>query len=182
MSAAGALSTTLALSQLIDRSRNDAIRASHFAEIQLKTGLGDVMASTFGGIEIRKEAGLPPWGIIEHIPGQGDIVLCVIGEELETKKVLLDKQKANLISQYGKICTKKLLDNPTIENFFEQSQNFTNKTGLANKKIIDAINVANNFGAASMCMLGNSIFAMGKTEQLCKVLSPFGKIFIGKID
>jgi len=26
-------------------------------------------------------------------------------------------------------------------------------------------------------MLGNSVFAMGKTDELCKVLSSFGKVF-----
>jgi len=27
------------------------------------------------GVEIRKTPGLPPWGVIEHIPGKFDIVL-----------------------------------------------------------------------------------------------------------
>jgi len=93
MSAAGALSATYALAKILRISSNDALRASHFAEVQLKTGLGDAIASSFGGIEIRKSAGLPPWGIIEHIPGQGELVLCVVGKKLETKKILEDTNK-----------------------------------------------------------------------------------------
>jgi pantoate kinase len=57
MSAAGALSTTLALADLLNLPRENAIKAAHYAEVQLHTGLGDVIASSFGGIEIRRKAG-----------------------------------------------------------------------------------------------------------------------------
>jgi len=182
MSAAGAISATFALSKIIGVSTNDAIKASHFAEVQLKTGLGDVLASCFGGIEIRKSAGLPPWGLIEHIPGNFNIVLCVIGKKIVTKKVLEDKSKINKIIEYGKYCTKKLLENPSIENLFFQSQLFTKNSGLANKQILDAINAANRYGKASMCMLGNSVFAMGKTNQLCNVFLSFGRVYVCSVD
>ena len=182
MSAAGAISATFALSKIIGVSTNEAIKASHFAEVQLKTGLGDVVASCFGGIEIRKSAGLPPWGLIEHIPSNFNIVLCVIGKKIVTKKVLEDESKINKIIEYGKFCTKKLLENPSIENLFNQSQVFTKNTGLADKHVLDAINAASRYGKASMCMLGNSVFAMGNTNQLCNVLSNFGKVYVCCVD
>lgn len=182
MSAASALSATIALAKIIGASNIDAMKASHCAEVQLKTGLSDVLASCFGGIEIRKEAGLPPWGMIEHIPGKYELVLCVIGKKIHTQKILSDSQKASIIASYGKYCTKKLLENPSIENFFSLSQIFTMKTKLADKNILEAINAANKFGMASMCMLGNSIFAIGKTDVLRKVLSPFGRIYVCSID
>ena len=87
MSAASTLSATYALTSITGISQIEAIKASHRAEVQLKTGLGDVISSSFGGIEIRKEAGLPPWGLIEHIPGLYEVVLCVIGKKLNTKKM-----------------------------------------------------------------------------------------------
>jgi hypothetical protein len=31
-------------------------------------------------------------------------------------------------------------------------------------------------------MLGNSIFAMGKTDELCNALSSYGKIFVCSVD
>ena len=177
MSAAGALSATIAAAKIVNLPVSDAIKAAHFAEVQLKTGLGDVMASSFGGVEIRKSAGLPPWGVIEHIPGNIELVLCVVGKKLDTKNVLTDSFKASKIADYGKLCTKKILDNPSIENFFSLSQTFTRKTELADPQVLKAIELANQYGMASMCMLGNSIFAMGKTDELCKVLSSFGKVF-----
>ena len=182
MSAAGALSTCLAICKCLGLSKEDALKAAHMAEVQLRTGLGDVISSFFGGLEIRKSPGLPPWGLIEHIPGKFDIVLCVIGKKIDTKKVLNNPILVNKISDYGRLCTKKLLENPSIENFFYQSKIFTKKTGLADNKIIQAIDSVSNKGLASMCMLGNSVFAAGKTEEICRVLSVFGKVYICCID
>jgi pantoate kinase len=59
---------------------------------------------------------------------------------------------------------------------------FTNKTALADKNVIKAIDAANNFGMASMCMLGNSVFAIGKTSKLYQLLSSFGKVFVCSVD
>ena len=182
MSAAGALSSCLAICKCLGLSSEDALKAAHIAEVQLRTGLGDVISSFFGGLEIRKNPGLPPWGLIEHIPGQFELVLCVIGKKIDTKKVLNNPALVKKISEYGKLCTKKLLENPSIENFFYQSQIFTKKIGLADKKTLQAIDSVKNHGVASMCMLGNSIFASGKTEKLCRVLSVFGKVYICCID
>jgi len=182
MSAASALSATYALAKITGVSKNEAMKASHFAEVQLRTGLGDVMASCFGGVEIRKSAGLPPWGVIEHIPGKYDLVLCIVGKKLDTKKILSDSTKAIKIVDYGKYCTKKLLESPSIETFFSLSQTFAKKTDLADKRVLEAIDAANQFGMASMCMLGSSIFAIGKTDELCKSLSSFGKVYVCSVD
>jgi pantoate kinase len=182
MSAACALSATYALSEIVDLSFSDAMKAAHFAEVQLKTGLGDVMASCFGGIEIRKSPGLPPWGIIEHIPGKCDLVLCIVGKKLDTKKILNDPQKVTKVVDYGKYCTKKILEKPSVENLFSLSQTFTKKTNLADTHVLKAIDAVDKYGKASMCMLGNSVFAIGKTDELCKTLSSYGKVIICSVD
>jgi pantoate kinase len=182
MSAAGALSATYALSDILEIPKEQAIKASHYAEVQLKTGLGDVLASSFGGIEIRREAGLPPWGVIEHIPGNYEIVLCVIGKKLVTKDILTDQSRINEITNYGRYCMKRILEKPSIHNLFSLSQEFTKSTGLAEKKTIDAIEATKNKGMASMCMLGNSIFCVGKTTDLFNILSTYGKVFICSVD
>ena len=70
MSAAGSLSACHAVAKICGLSESDALRASHFAEVRLGTGLGDVISSFFGGFEIRKTPGIPPWGMIEHILGK----------------------------------------------------------------------------------------------------------------
>ena len=182
MSAASAVSASYALAKIIGVSSTDALKASHFAEVQLRTGLGDVLASCFGGIEIRKHPGLPPWGLIEHIPGNYDLVLCVVGKKLDTKKILLDSDKASDITNYGIYCTKKLLEKPSIENLFSLSQIFTKKTNLAEKRVLEAIEASSRYGVASMCMLGNSVFAIGETDKLCQTLASFGEVFVCNVD
>jgi pantoate kinase len=182
MSAAGALSTTLALADLLNLPKENAIKAAHYAEVQLHTGLGDVIASSFGGIEIRRKAGLPPWGILEHIPGNYDIVLCVIGKKIETEKILTDSTKVREIASYGRYCTKKILEKPSLEQLFSLAWEFTRKIDIADKTVLQAIEKANTHGMASMCMLGNSVYAVGDTPALCKVLSVYGKVFCCTVD
>lgn len=182
MSGAGALGSTIALAKLLHIPKEEALKSSHYAEVALHTGLGDVLASSFGGIEIRREAGLPPWGIIEHIPGKYDVVVCIIGKEIDTKKILSDPAKINEIASYGRYCTKKILEKPSIENLFSLSQTFTKKIELADEKVLEAIDAANHHGMASMCMLGNSVFAIGDTEALCKTLTAFGKVYVCSVD
>jgi len=182
MSAAGALSATLALTKTTNATSSDAMKAAHCAEIKLRTGLGDVISSNFGGIEIRKNAGLPPWGVIEHIPGKFDLVLCVLGKKIDTKKILLDSYTTGKIADYGRYCTKKILENPTIENLFYLSNFFTKKTDLATPRLLKAIKNIENYGKASMCMLGNSIYAMGETDKISKILIKYGRVYICNVD
>lgn len=182
MSASGALSAALAASDVLGLSRDEAVRAAHYAEIEKRTGLGDVVASSFGGIEIRREAGLPPWGILEHIPGDLDLVLCVIGEKVLTRKVLTDTTMLETITSNGRYCTKQLLEKPSVEHLFSLGWEFTQKSGLAEPKVVEAIKTANRFGKASMCMLGNSVYAMGDTSMLKRTLETFGNVWVCRID
>jgi len=182
MSAAGALSTTLALAEILHLSNQSAMKAAHYAEVGSHTGLGDVVASCFGGIEIRRKAGLPPWGMLEHIPGKYDIVLCVIGKKIETKAILTDAIKLQQIVSYGRYCTRKILENPSLENLFSLGLQFTQKINLADDFVLQAIEKANTKGMASMCMLGNSVFAVGDTKALCSILSTYGKVFCCTVD
>jgi len=182
MSAGGALSSTLALADLLKLPRENAVKAAHYAEVQLRTGLSDVIASNFGGVEIRRKAGLPPWGIQEHIPGKFDMVLCVIGKEIKTKKILSDAAQLHEIASYGQYCTKKLLEKPSVEHLFSLAWEFTQKVGLADEMVLQAIEATHQYGKASMCMLGNSVFATGDTIMLCKILSRFGTVFCCTVD
>src|SRR5512137_1733056 len=58
MSAAGALSASLALAEILGRGRHEAFEAAHMAEVSQRTGLGDVSAIHKAGITIRTRPGL----------------------------------------------------------------------------------------------------------------------------
>ena len=180
MSGAGSLSATIALAHLLEMPKERAVEASHFAEIELSTGLGDVVASAFGGIEMRLEPGLN--GKLQRMDGCDELVLCIIGKKLDTSRILMDHENKKIISFYGRKCVDELIASPTIENFFQLSKKFAIKTGLTSGKIMDAIDEAEKYGMASMCMLGNSIFATGETENLIEVLAKFGDVYKCKVD
>jgi pantoate kinase len=182
MSAAGTLSSSIALAKILQIPKENAIKAAHISEVEFRSGLGDVIASSFGGIELRRHAGLPPWGSIEHIPGDFDVVLCIIGKKIDTKTVLSNPLCIEEIASYGRYCINKLIEHPSIENLFYLSNLFTKKIGLADEKIQKAIDEANTCGMGSMCMIGNSVFCMGDTTLLCTKLSKIGQVYVCPID
>lgn len=177
MSGAGALSAALATAKVCGLKKTDAVEAAHAAEVTCKTGLGDVVAESFGGIEIRRSPGLPPWGTVEHIPGNYELVLCVTGKKLPTSAILNDPTLLQRIRNAARSCLTELLEKPSVENLFTLSYRFAKDTGLVTKQVDEAIKAASNYGMASMCMLGNAVFAIGETEELLKVLNQFGPTY-----
>lgn len=177
MSAAGALSASIALADILGRTRQEAFEAAHIAEIQCKSGLGDVSAIWRGGITIRKKAGLPPIGEVLRIKGTPKVTLAVVGKKLLTKKVLADPAKRKSINRGGSRKVDELLHEPTIEKLMQLSALFALQSGLASRQIIDAMNAASKLGMASMAMLGNSVFGIGDSAGQAKVLKEYGEVW-----
>lgn len=182
MSAASSLGVSLALSECLHLSPKKALYAAHQAEVECKTGLGDVVASFTGGMEIRKYPGVLSDEVIQPIPGSINLVLCVIDSSMKTEKILSDEDRMKEITAIGKTCTDSLLKNSTIEEFFSLSQLFTERSGLASEKILQAIQEVNEYGMASMCMLGNAIFAMGNVKDLVQILHKHGSVYQTRVD
>ncbi len=182
MSAAGSLSAALATAHILGLERQRAFEAAHMAEIECGCGLGDVSAIHRGGITIREKPGLPPIGKVHRIDGSPDMVLAVVGERLLTKSVLSDPVKARAINAHGSKRVDELLRTPTLERLMTLSLSFCMESGLASDEVVEAIEAASGHGMASMSMLGNSVFAVGKTDQLKDALSEFGQVFTCKVD
>ena len=180
MSAAGSLATTLSLAHLLHLPKQKGVEAAHCAEIDLKTGLGDVVAMSVGGIEIRVTPGLE--GRIEKIPGEGDLVLVVLGPKINTWDILSNLVMRTQICKWGKQCTNELLVEPVLSRFFQLSYRFVEKTGLASSLLLNVLKVAHGYGSASMCCLGNSVFCMGDTSRLLSELNRYGPVYQCKID
>jgi pantoate kinase len=177
MSAAGALSASIALADLLGRSRHEAFEAAHVAEVQCRSGLGDVSAIWRGGITIRKKAGLPPIGEVLRIRGTPEVTLAVIGRRLRTEKVLADPERRKAIDSGGSRKVDQLLREPTLEKLMELSASFSLESGMASRRIIEAMNAASKWGMASMAMLGNSVFAIGDPAGQAKALKEYGEIW-----
>lgn len=168
MSAASALSSSLAVAHLLEKEREEAIEAAHYAEILHHTGLGDVISSALGGFEIRETPGIFPYAKIHKISEKRSILLAILSGEMSTKSVLTDINRMNHISKIGKYCTDQVMNSPTIDSIMNYSYYFTIESKLASKKMVQLLNNIKNYYHASMCMLGHSIFIIGTREEITR--------------
>jgi pantoate kinase len=181
MSAAGALSASIALADTLGRTRQEAFEAAHIAEIKCSTGLGDVSALWRGGITIRKIAGLPPAGEVLRIDGTPEVTLTVVGSKLLTKEVLADPVRRLAINKSGERKVDELLRDATLDRLMKLSSSFAVESGLASKTIVQAMVAAQKLGLASMAMLGNSVFAVGDTRGQSETLREFGDVWTCRV-
>lgn len=183
MSAAGVLSQALALAKLTGLARADAVHAAHAAEVIHRTGLGDVLAAATGGVEIRSEPGLPPWGIMQNVIAGGNIVVCVLDETgIETATVLRDPARRRVVNAAGAAALAEVLKRPNLESIFRASRVFAEKVGLGSPAMRDAFDAIGDAGLATQCMIGNSVFAYGETPDLVRILRSFGEVSVAEID
>jgi len=187
MSAAGALSTALALSKAIGRSHSflKAGEAAHCAEVMERTGLGDVAGQTRGGWEMRVRSGFPPHGFVDRILAPAsEMVICVSGEPVLTKAVLSDPVKRKAITNAGRKCMNEFLLDPNLENFFRLSREFAGRTALASDcslALVDKIR-SMGLGMAGVSMIGNSVFAIGDVHKLKMLMGRHGEVFCCSVD
>jgi pantoate kinase len=176
-SGAAALSLALALSDVfgLGMSRIEAAQLAHTTEVECKTGLGTVIAETFGGVEIRVRSGAPGIGEIKHILASKDyVVACLILDSLPTKKFLTDEKTRKRINELGGKLVDKLIEEPNITNFMNFSRQFAEHVGLITenvRRILNAVDDANF--VCSMPMFGESVFTLIEQESLEKLLKIF---------
>ncbi|HOI40031.1 MAG TPA: pantoate kinase [Methanobacterium sp.] len=175
VSAGYALGTAIGLSKLLKLplTFNQAASIAHHAEVDLKTGLGDVIAALFGGFPIRVEPGAPGIGRVDKILN-GDVNnsnddLFVISKSLgniETASVLQDPALTHKINGVARHMLQKLLSNPKITNFMDISLKFALETGLIDPEIMEIVDVMKDETlGASMAMLGKTAFAISETPD-----------------
>ena len=120
LSGAGALSSALAVAEALgsEVTYEDVVCAAHEAEVELKTGLGDVVAQGTGGVPIRVRPGAPPYGQVKRLDAleidtQGPkIVLCVVDTGIDTKTVLSDPACRAMINKFGRRYLNSYLPTP----------------------------------------------------------------------
>ena len=187
MSAAGALSTSLALASVLGGGSTllRAGAAAHRAEVLERTGLGDVAAQLRGGWEIRVRPGFPPYGLVDRfLAPEMAMAICVSGEPVPTKKALSDPAMRMTVNHVGRNCMKAMLAHPTLEKFFELSYDFSRKSGLASKEsllLVEEI-LTRRAGLASVSMIGNSVFAVGRISELRDIMNGHGRVFVCRTD
>jgi len=185
-SGAGALSTAFALNELLSLNMmlNEVAQIAHCAEVTNRTGLGDVIAETYGGgVVVRKKPGPPEIGVIDWIPHRNEkISYVVLGiDKRRTKTVLTEaageghegKEMKRRINEAGRAAMKTLIRRPTLETFISVSREFALRSELISSTCKDVIEaVAAEGKIAGVAMLGETVFVIGDSEAL----SEFGVV------
>lgn len=178
MSGAGALSALLALNEALGqpRSRDEVVALAHRVEVESRTGLGDVYPQSLGGLDIREEPGAPPYGVVHRVPVEGEVVLCVVGPPLATRAILSNEMVLQSVNSVGQRLTDRFLRRRDPGTFFRLGWQFARQTVLSTSAIHAAVLKASLSGQATMCMLGNAIFAMGDAGALARDLEEHGDV------
>jgi len=181
-SAGGALTTGLALCKALDLNltHRELGRIAHVAEVKCKTGLGTVSGILYGGgCVIVLEPGAPNHGSVDSIPITPDchIVAGVFKPRL-TSEFLKSTTKREIINKMGKATLKRILAEPSVENFLHSSREFAEKTGLATNRVIKLMDAAEKAGAvgAAQNMLGEAVHALVDRDKVKSVLAAFERI------
>ncbi|MDH5481253.1 MAG: hypothetical protein OEY22_00020 [Candidatus Bathyarchaeota archaeon] len=190
-SGAAALSLTLALNEAFDlgMSKIEAAQLAHKVEVECRTGLGTVIAETFGGLEIRVKAGAPGIGEIQRVAMPRDVVVaCLFFAPLPTRKFLTDEEACRRINELGGKLVDRLVEEPDFINFMKFSRQFAEHVGLITSKVRSVLKAADetNF-ICSMPMFGESVFTLIErkhTEKLLEIFRKFDaeKILVSEID
>lgn len=100
---------------------------AHEAEIVFKTGLGDVVAETYGGFIIRDKPGSPSRaGVIKISLNYRPRLLACYSEPNEYTPDMLNRVK-NEDYAYAESLLNKLISDQSLESFFEYANSFTQR-------------------------------------------------------
>lgn len=185
MSAAGALSATLALAEALRLPQREAVWAAHVAEVVQRTGLGDVVGAARGGFEMRVQPGLEPYGQVQSWRPEapvGPLTLAVVAEAVSTKRVLTDSQRRQEINRRGARCVEDFAVDPSLTHFVELSRAFALEARLASAPILRLWDELGPGVRGAQCQLGGSVFVFAASPQTRRRLQQTGSVFPVEVD
>jgi pantoate kinase len=191
-SGAAALSLALALNEALGSkmSRMEAAQLAHVAEVECRTGLGTVIAETFGGLEIRVKPGAPGIGEVMCLPVPEDaVVACHVLGPLSTREFLTDPRIRARINEFGGELVDELIEAPTIINFMKLSRLFAEQVGLMSETVRSIMNATDKLGlVCSMPMFGESVFTITDSDNVERIFqvfrerAPSGQTIVSKVN
>ena len=182
LSGAASLATAYALNKHLrtDKDNETLAMIAHVAEVENRTGLGDVCSQYHGGCLVKFKEGAPL--VADKLPVPEQPIYYRYFGPIQTSEVLRDKEKAKRINQAADTALSVLQHitnthaNPELFTArFAVAKQFSIDSGLlADSRVIKTIkHIESSGGVASMIMLGNGVFSThafdGATEtQLSK--------------
>jgi pantoate kinase len=181
-SAAVALSLSIALNDALEckLSKIEVAQIAHDVEIECKTGLGDVLASYYGGFEIRDKPGAPGVGHVEKINLDKISIIMICFSPISTNKFI--KERLPQINGLGGKMVNKLLESKNYEHFQEMSLEFAKYVDVMTPRMQKVVNeLAKNNIKCGIALFGETIFSMIPEKSEKKVLEILEKYSDGII-
>lgn len=168
-SAAFALGASLGIAKIlkIPVTHNRAASIAHLAELEMGSGLGDVIAEICGGLVLRLREGAPGIGAVDKILEEDNLfVISKTLGKIDTSSVIKDPFYKEMINRTGQSLLFELLKNPDPSFFMRLSRKFSQQTELMNGEVLEIVEVLEDETlGASMAMLGNTAFALSKSPD-----------------
>ncbi|WP_414468626.1 pantoate kinase [Methanobacterium sp. ACI-7] len=170
-SAAFALGAILAISNIfkLPLTFNKAAQIAHLAELEMSSGLGDVIGEISGGMVLRLKEGAPGIGVTDRLILKESPELYVISKtfgEIKTSDIIEDSVHKERINSIGRDLLLKLIKKPEPQNFMKLSLKFAEKTELMSNDVLETVKILEEeTWGASMAMLGNTAFAISETPD-----------------
>ena len=170
-SGAVALSLSFALDQALETKLEKTMigQIAHNAEVNCKTGLGDVLASYHGGFEIRVKPGAPGIGHVEKIPTDKISIIMICFSPISTNKFI--KERLSQINGLGGKMVNQLLESKDYDHFQDMSLEFAKYVDVMTprmQKIVEEL--SKNKIKCGIALFGETIFSMVPQKEESKVL------------
>ena len=187
-SSAVALSLAYALDQALNTKLDKTLigQIAHNAEVNCKTGLGDVLASYHGGFEIRVKPGAPGIGSVEKIITDEISIIVICFSPISTNKFI--KERLSQINGLGGKMVNRLLESKNYEHFQEMSLEFAKYVNVMTPKMQKLVNELAKYKIKSgIALFGETVFSMIPKEKEDTVLEilqkyPEGLIIKSELD
>ena len=168
LSGAAALATAYALNELLTLHKDSEKLAmtAHIAEVENRTGLGDVCSQYHGGYLVKLKEGSPLTA--DRLPIAEQPIYYRYFGPIQTSEVLGNREQTLRINRAADVALRRLQTltsaKPNADLFnacFAVSKQFSVESGLlSDARVIDTIaGIEAEGGVASMIMLGNGVFS-----------------------
>ena len=167
LSGASALATAYAINRLLGlkKSKKELAIIAHIAEVENRTGLGDVVNQYYGGFCVKFKPS--SHFVVKKIRLDNNYVYCKYFSKIPTKSIITNTKMKNKINSAASGALSeinqllKFNKNIKFNQIIEISREFAENSGLLkDKQTIQTIrNIEKDYGNASMIMLGNAVFS-----------------------
>ena len=181
-SSAVALSLSFALDKALQTKLDKTTigKIAHNAEVNCKTGLGDVLASFHGGFEIRVKPGAPGIGDVKKIVTDKISVIMICFSPISTNKFI--KEHLSKINGLGGKMVNELLESKNYKHFQDMSLEFAKYVDVMTPRMQKLVNeLSENDIKCGIALFGETVFSMIPNEDEEKVLKILQKYSDGII-